>query len=210
MHKRPNTMEIVDADEEKLIEVHKHPFGIVILYIQVAVAMVLAIGLGAFILPSLVEDIENALLYGGVFAGLAIIAAFAVVLFSSLIYRQNRIVVTDRNVTQVLQYGLFNRKISQLNIVNVEDVTSIQPGFFSTMFNFGTLKIETAGEQKNFDFTYCPNSGVVAKIILDARERMLGQAEGSTGEYSNSQKTKNNKSSVKNLGAEVVDHALDR
>jgi hypothetical protein len=46
------------------------------------------------------------------------------------------------------------------------------------MFGFGELKIETAGEQSNFHFTYCPNPGYYAKVILNAREQILGQNDG--------------------------------
>jgi uncharacterized membrane protein YdbT with pleckstrin-like domain len=80
----------------------------------------------------------------------------------------------------MLQYGLFSRKVSQLNMVNVEDVTAVQNGIFQTMFGFGSLNIETAGEQVNFHFTYCPRPGYYAKVILDAREQILGQNDGDT------------------------------
>ncbi len=58
-------------------------------------------------------------------------------------------------------------------MANVEDVTSDQHGFFATLFGYGTLKIETAGEQMNFHFTYTPNSGAIANHVLEARERYL-------------------------------------
>jgi uncharacterized membrane protein YdbT with pleckstrin-like domain len=117
-------------------------------------------------------------LYANLFAAIAIVFAIAIVLLSTIVYRKNRVIVTDRNITQILQFGLFNRKVSQLNMVNVEDVTSRQNGLSSNMFGFGELIIETAGEQSNFHFTYCPNPGYYAKVILNAREELLGQNDG--------------------------------
>lgn len=170
-------MEQVDEDETKLYEVYKHSFGIVVVYIQTALGMVLATGLAYFLLPSVIADTERAFLIGSIFAALSVLLAFIVIVLATIVYKQSRLIVTDRNITQVLQYGLFNRKVSQLNMMNVEDVTSTQNGFIATMMNFGTLKIETAGEQSNFNFTYCPNSNYCAKLILDAREKMLGQMD---------------------------------
>jgi hypothetical protein len=230
MHRRPNTMEQVDEDETKLIEISKHLIGVVFIYLQVTLGMMVAIGLTYFLLPTVIEDTEQAFFIGSIFAASLVVLAFIAVIFITVVYRQNRLIVTDRNITQVLQYGLFNRKVSQLNIVNIEDVTSIQNGFLPTMMNYGTLKIETAGEQSNFKFTFCPNSNHCAAIILDAREKMLGQmltkvelkggniVNTAKGAKSSSTKTpKNNttkqsslphKTKVKHLGAEVVEQTF--
>lgn len=170
-----STIDHVDDNETKLCEIAKHPFGIAIVYIQALVGLVVALGLTYFLLPTVMEDIDQAFLYANLFASFAVVFSIFTILATAMIYRQNRLIVTDRNITQILQYGLFNRKVSQLNMVNVEDVTSIQKGMFSTMFGFGELKIETAGEQSNFHFTYCPRPGYYAKVILNAREQILGQ-----------------------------------
>ena len=45
--------------------------------------------------------------------------------------------------------------------------------FCQHFFNFGCVKIETAGEQANFIFNFCPNPNGVAKIILDAKDDFL-------------------------------------
>ena len=169
-------MEVVDSDETKLLEVRKHIFGIILVYIQTSFGMILATALSYLLLPSVIEDTDQAFYIGSIFAAVTVLISFVVIIFATVIYRQSRLIVTDRNITQVLQYGLFSRKVSQLNIVNIEDVTSFQSGLIPTMLNYGTIKIETAGEQANFSFTFCPNSNHCAKIILDAREKMLGQS----------------------------------
>jgi uncharacterized membrane protein YdbT with pleckstrin-like domain len=126
-----------------------------------------------FVIPSLVD------LSASQSAILLAVALFVVglvvlgLLVATVIYRQSHILITDKNITQVLQKGLFNRQMSQLSFANVEDVTSIKKGIFATMFNFGTLKIETAGEQEHFIFEYCPNPNEYAKQILEAREQFI-------------------------------------
>lgn len=168
-------IEYVDANEVKHCEVTKHPIGIMIVYVQGIVGFIFALGLTYFLLPTVIADTDSAFLYANLFAAVAIVFAIGIVLLATMVYRRNRLIVTDRNITQILQYGLFNRKVSQLNMVNVEDVTSKQQGLFSNVFGYGELIIETAGEQSNFHFSFCPNPGYYAKIILNAREELLGQ-----------------------------------
>jgi uncharacterized membrane protein YdbT with pleckstrin-like domain len=192
-------MAIVDADEVKLCEVHKHPFGIITFYIQIAIGMTLAAGLSYILLPSIIENTDDAIFFANVFAAFAVLIAFTIVVVATFVYKQNRLIVTDRNITQVLQGGLFTRKTSQLNLYNVEDVTAAENGFLSTILGFGTLTIETAGEQANFRFTYCPRPGYYAKIILDSREKLLGQVKKMSIEEK--------RRSVKDIGKEILDRS---
>jgi hypothetical protein len=41
------------------------------------------------------------------------------------------------------------------------------------MFNFGTLKVETAGERSKFVFMYCPRPNEYARRILEIHESFL-------------------------------------
>jgi uncharacterized membrane protein YdbT with pleckstrin-like domain len=170
-----STIDHVDEDEMKLGEVSKHAVGIVLIYVQAGFGVFVSLGLAYFLLPSVMDDVQSAFALANVFALVVIILAIIVMGLASLVYSQNRLIITDRNITQILQIGLFNRKVSQLNLMNVEDVTSEQKGLLATLFGYGVLKIETAGEQVNFHFTFCPRPSYYAKVILNAREKMLGQ-----------------------------------
>lgn len=192
-----NRMARVDDDEVKLCEVHKHNFGIFSLYAQITLGMIITTFMAYFLLPSLMSNTDDAIFYANVFAAFVVVLSFSIIVIATYIFRQNRLIVTDRNITQVLQDGLFSRKTSQLNLYNVEDVTATENGFLSTMFGFGVLMIETAGEQANFKFSYCPKPDYYAKIILDAREKLLGQMK--------KQSANERKQSVKNMGKEVLD-----
>lgn len=178
MHERMPLMDEVDGDEKKLCEVGKHPFGIIVFYIQAVIGVFGGLGMSFFLLPTVIEDTDRAFNLAFFFALIVIIMAIAIVFAATYIYRQSRLIVTDRNITQILQRGLFNRQVSQLNLVNVEDVTSISKGLFSTIFGYGIINIETAGEQANFRFTFCPRPNYYAKVILEAREKILGQHDG--------------------------------
>ncbi len=175
-------IESLTANETLLFDVRRHPFGLFLLYLQAFVGIFLGLVITIAFMPSLADVI-------GVSRGTisSIAAAFALfviafglifVVLATRIYRGNQLISSDKNVTQVLQIGLFDRKVSELSMGNIEDVTAQQKGILPTIFNYGELRIETAGEQNNFTFIYCPNPNAYAKAILDARLAFLTQHGG--------------------------------
>jgi len=164
-------------NETKVFDIRRHVFGLVIIYIQVLLGLALAFGLILPFLPEAAESLGIDKTLAGYVAGVVgiLVFVFAIIflIMATRIYRNNQLIVTDKNVTQVLQIGFFNRKVSELSMSNVEDVTAHQKGVFQTVFNYGILKVETAGEQNNFIFHYCPNPNATAKALLDARSQYL-------------------------------------
>ena len=167
-------VEQIRSDETKVADVRRHPLGLFLLYLQTIVGIGLAFALIFLLLPTFFDTVGLNEATVKSFIGILILitAVFAVIFLTlaARIYRANQLIVTDENVTQVLQIGLFRRKISELSMHNVEDVTADQHGIMQTFLNYGTLTIETAGEQNNFTFIYCPNPNAYAKAILDARQ----------------------------------------
>jgi len=55
-------------------------------------------------------------------------------------------IVTNLRVIDIEQNGLFTRKSNQLAVKNIENVTYKQNGLLASIFNYGDVIIETAGE----------------------------------------------------------------
>jgi uncharacterized membrane protein YdbT with pleckstrin-like domain len=99
-----------------------------------------------------------------------------VILFvMAYVYHQSRLTLTDKSCVQVIQRNLFNKKISRLSMSNVEDVNVDQRGIIASLFNYGTLTVQTAGEEDNFLFTFCPSPNLYAERILEARQAYAQQ-----------------------------------
>lgn len=178
------TIEATSPDERLLVVVKQHPFGIMTIYILAILAFTASISIISMFLDSVFST--STVVYA-IWAFLALIAALfllIVLLGVTYIYNQSRLTVTDKNIVQVLQKTLVQRKVSHLSLANVEDVTTDQKGLFAGTFNFGTIRIETAGEQANFNFPMCPQPNRVARIILDAKDEFL-QMTGQAGSYRN-------------------------
>lgn len=165
-----------DDQEVLLAEIRKHPFGLIIIFVTG--------GLIAFLLFAAVAAVAasgflNSLGFGNLNA-VAVFAAFLLSMFVIVItainahlYRNNVVFVTNEKLAQVLFITLFNRKISQLSIGDVQDVTVQQNGFLPNTIGYGTLVVETAGEQQNYTFTFVPHPYETSKIIINAHENNL-------------------------------------
>jgi uncharacterized membrane protein YdbT with pleckstrin-like domain len=170
-------IEEINPSEVRIADIRKHFFGLFLIYLQAVLGLLISFGLIFAFLPGVLDTLglnsttANLMLY--LFALFAGSLGIIFLILATRIYKGNQLILTDQNVTQVLQIGLFHRKISELSMANVEDVTAQQQGIFPTIFNYGILKIETAGEQNNFIFHYCPNPNAYAKAILDARQTFL-------------------------------------
>jgi hypothetical protein len=173
------TVNAVDEDEKLLAVVTRHPFGIIKLYAQVLAGLGLAGGLVIVLLPDLLPREANPEVYivVGILA-LVLMGFMALLLFiATILYFKSKLVITDGSLTQTIQDGLFTRKVSQLALSSVEDVTALKSGFFPTILNYGRLVVETAGEQANFHFDYCARADHYAKLILEARQGFLSKRE---------------------------------
>lgn len=84
-------------------------------------------------------------------------------------------VLTNQRIVSTEQKGLFNRMISELNIIKIEDVTSDVKGFFATFLDYGEVRIQTAGAQERFFFKQIPHPRQVAEMIMQAHNASLGQ-----------------------------------
>lgn len=169
-----------DEGEELVWEIRKHPFGLFIIYFTGA-------AISAIIFSFLVL---GAMLFDKNFLGLGIelgalrpimiglgflltIGGLVGTAIGAYLYQANVVLVTSEKIAQLLYTSLFNRKISQLSIGDVQDVSVQQKGIFARIFNYGTLVVETAGEQNNYTFTYTPQPYETGKAIVNSHEENL-------------------------------------
>jgi uncharacterized membrane protein YdbT with pleckstrin-like domain len=160
---------MLEPGEEVVTVIHRHPVGIVGIVLVGLGALAAMVALLMLLLPDAFTNSDTRLSALGIATVLLALASL-MLLAAIFVYRQSRIMVTNKNLVQIMQKTLFNKKISRLSMSNVEDVNAEQRGILATIFNFGTLLVQTAGEKDNFSFTLCPNPNKYAEQILEARE----------------------------------------
>lgn len=170
-----------DNKERLIAEIRKHPIGLFFIYLtgcSIAVIAAVIFGLASFT-NGLGDFMGGAELSGSV-RSLIVVGGFLFIVFvliamtiQAVLYTHNVIFVTSDKIAQILYMSLFHRKISQLSIGDVQDVTVTQRGVLAHFFNYGTLVIETAGEQQNYTFTYIPEPYKYSKLIVGSHETNL-------------------------------------
>ena len=120
------------------------------------------------LVPFTTEQANAGILFLGAFQLLVLVIFLAAVLD----FYYDLIVVTDRRLVEVDQELLFFRRISELPLEEVEDVTSLTEGFLSDVFGYGTVEVQTAGTEDKFIATniYAPRE--VTAIILNLSEQV--------------------------------------
>ena len=166
----------IDPSETVDFEVLRHPIGLIPIY-ATGVFMIASLLFIAMLANSgSFGDTFPEYFKGGLFLafifGLSILVAIGTYI-AAKIYRTNELIVTSENLIQILQSSLFSTAVSQLSLEKVQDVTAIRSGFFASVFNFGTIQVETAGETANFSFRMAKDPVVAAKLINEAHEKFI-------------------------------------
>src|SRR3990167_869550 len=172
-------MRFVPNGQNFITYIKRHFIGLVYIYLIIFAGVAAAIFLAAMVAPDLLESFSgDGSLILSLITFLLVLLLVIVLIIVTSIYRHNSLVITDKETIQVLQRGVFQLKVSNLSHADIEDVTSEQNGLPATIFNYGTLHIETSGEQRNFVFTYCPDPTRYARIVFDARQNFLETTSG--------------------------------
>lgn len=170
-----NPLEAMQPGERIICEIKRHPVGMLSKYFATGFALVAIAIISLFAIPQLVSQASQTQAREYVLALLAFMGLLSLLglYVSSTVYYKNRWIVTSDSITQIVQSGLFNAQTSQLSMANLQDITVVQDGLLPTMFNYGVLRAETAGERSKFMFLYCPDPKNYARQILMTRENFI-------------------------------------
>lgn len=78
-------------------------------------------------------------------------------------------IVTDKRIVESELVRLFSRKLSTLELQDIEDITISNPGFFSNYFSYGNLEVQTAGARNEFQADKIANPEFVQRVMFDAK-----------------------------------------
>lgn len=173
--------DMLEPGECVLTVVHRSIIGLIGIYFVAFLAVGAITALVVSLSPGTFDTSSDTI--SGALSAIILLAAVLLVLIlfaATYVYRQSRLLVTDRSLVQVMQKTLFIRKVSRLSMSNVEDVSEEQRGVLASIFNYGTLTVQTAGTEDNFIFTLCPNPARLADRIIEARQAYAKSIEEQT------------------------------
>jgi membrane protein YdbS with pleckstrin-like domain len=91
----------------------------------------------------------------------------AYVLGQFLYWYFNVYIVTDERIVDIDFFGMIYTDVSVTKIDKIQDMTFVQAGLFGSIFNYGDVFIQTAGEQSRIDFMKVPRPAEVVEIISE-------------------------------------------
>lgn len=150
-------------------EIRKHPFTLLPAFFGFLALLVAPIGLyyllvsvapnvlvGQYSLPALILLVSFYYLSIGLF-----FYTYFVTFYLDLL------IVTNDRLLHIQQQNLFARTISELDLNKIQDITSEVHGFFPSIFNYGTLEIQTASAMEKFIIEKIPHPETLRQVILD-------------------------------------------
>ncbi len=137
----------------------------------------------AIFIPGIFIDyvFKNIILLILFLAWFAFILAYAI--YHSVRYYYDSFIITNKRIIDIDQKGVFNRSVSETTFDHVQDATYEVKGFFGTSFDYGDVKIQTAGAQENLELSMVPHPKKVQDKILNLQEKVgVSGADNEAGE----------------------------
>lgn len=95
----------------------------------------------------------------------------AMIFYSTfLMYYLDLLIITNDRLVQIQQKTLFSRSVSELDLYKIQDASSSITGVVPTIFGYGNISIQTAGDQNKFSFDAVPHVNVVRRELMQLAE----------------------------------------
>ena len=159
--------------EYVILDIKRHPIGMLIPAI-VSIFLVVIIMIFVMFYPSIARDSILPIMPSvtDIF-GVAMLLIGLVVLGGAValwIYLQNQFFMTNESVIQEIQESLFSRREQTVSLGSIEDASFRQSGIIQTIFNYGTIRLSTEGEETTYRFHFVANPREQIAVINNAIE----------------------------------------
>ncbi|MFI5212632.1 MAG: PH domain-containing protein [Candidatus Saccharimonadales bacterium] len=162
------------SDAEFIVSaVRRHPIG---LAFPVIVTIFLVAVVGAFTInyPLIVSNLGLirspafgvVALCGGLLTLLLLIGGYVAV----WVYTNNKFFLTNESVIQEIQTSLFAHNEQTVSLANIEDASFTQTGILQMMFNYGSIRLSTEGDETTYQLHFVSQPKQQIAILNNAVE----------------------------------------
>jgi hypothetical protein len=165
-------------DEEVKVEVARHPLGLFSIVFGAGFVMVAVVVLW---IVMLVSDLDFLPLNEGVKSLISLIAVVLLVLTLVIawvgvtIYRNNLFVVTNKRVIQQTSLSLFDKSVQTIDLASVEDVSFKKRGILQSLFDYGSLRLATVGDETTYQFNFVHDPEGQVRAISEVVQGVKGE-----------------------------------
>ncbi len=86
------------------------------------------------------------------------------------VYVNNKFFLTNESVIQEIQISLFSRHEQTVSLGSIEDASFRQTNLIQNLFNYGSIRLSTEGDETTYRFTYVANPKEHIKVLNNAVE----------------------------------------
>lgn len=147
------------SKEEVVLVLRAHPITQIYWIINGFILLMIFILLN-FILPGVLGI--NQILFFDIFG---LVVVFGYLWFNFLSWFFNVGIVSNHRIIDIDFHSVLYKEVTIAILGKVEDVSSKAGGFFSAIFDYGNVFVQTAGTEANIEFMNTPKPSQVAKII---------------------------------------------
>lgn len=152
-------------------EVRRHPIGLLgILLLGGVLAVLVFFVLAAY--PSLIANTTAAPSVSTLImpAILVLILIALGTYIAAWVYLNNKFFLTNESVIQEIQTTLFSHNEQTVSLGNIEDASYTQTGIIQIIFNYGSIRLSTEGDETTYRFHYVSNPKRQIALLNNAVE----------------------------------------
>lgn len=160
----------LQTDEKVLVFTRRHWVSIIPRLIADALVLIIPIVLVTWV-ASATAGLSG--MTGRVVGGLSFVWAVVIIVrayFDWFHYQNDIWVVTNQRVIDSVKRNWFNHVMSSADLIDLQDISVDRTGFRATIFKFGDVRCQTAGEQPHFVFAGIANPGKMLELLDSARD----------------------------------------
>jgi uncharacterized membrane protein YdbT with pleckstrin-like domain len=159
-----------------MLRIRRHPIGLLIpVFITVLTVTILSVIM--FLVPDFYASSQSqssiSLPAPEIVIGVLLLLILLSVIVGGIavwIYIKNQFFLTNESVIQEIQHSLFSHHEQTVSLGSVEDASYKQQGILQYIFNYGTMRLSTEGEETTYRFAFVENPKEQIATVTDAVE----------------------------------------
>lgn len=158
-----------DKNESIILIVRQHPIVYILRYFLVVLMIIFAFVVSGLFGSLGLEGAQKAALSLGSFV-FFILAAIVIAYDTFIRWFYSVNIITDQRIVDVDFLNILHHNFSEAQLERIEDVSHSVSGIFGSMFDYGTVKVQTAGAKNEFEFNNVPRPRDVQDTLFDLLE----------------------------------------
>ena len=155
--------------------VRRHPIGLVSIWAVVAAAFLATFVVIPILVMQMAPNFTDTLntsakANGTLFLGALMVLYILGGIVATVVYRGNKFFLTNESVIQNIQHHLLSQKEQTISLTNIEDASYRQHGLIQTIFNYGSLRLSTEGDETTYRFSFVANPKHQVDLLNNAVE----------------------------------------